>query len=266
MLVDTHCHLFFPEYDTDRDIVIERALAAGIKTMVVVGTDLPSSKKAIALAEQYPFLFATVGLHPHEASAMDDGLLQEFEQLSAHPKVVAIGEAGLDFYYNRSAKEAQQSSFRAQIALAQKRRLPLVIHTRDAWEETFAMLKEHDPDYFREIGSVFHCFTGDAEIAARGTAMGIYISFSGIVTFSKTESLQKAAATVDSRYLLIETDAPFLAPQGFRGKRNEPSYIKTTAEKIALLRRCSLEVIEKETTENAERLFRWPGLLQQLTL
>ncbi|MBI3597892.1 MAG: TatD family hydrolase [Nitrospirae bacterium] len=264
MLIDTHCHIFFPEYDADRADVIARAQDAGVGKMIVVGTDISSSKKAIALAEAYPFIFATVGLHPHEAKAMDDALLQELENLSAHPKVVAIGETGLDFYYNRSEGDVQQQAFLAQIALAKKRRLPLVIHIRDAWDAAFDILegqrapRKENKAYFKEVGSVLHCFTGDKQIAARATAMGLYVSFSGIVTFAKTDALKEAATTVDPHFLLIETDCPFLAPQGFRGKRNEPSHIATTAKEVAALRNISMEDLAEITTANANRLFGLP--------
>jgi TatD DNase family protein len=265
MLIDTHCHIFFPEYDADRADVIARALSAGVGKMIVVGTDIPSSEKAVTLAEQYPFIFATVGLHPHEAKTMDDALLRELERLSAHPKVVAIGETGLDFYYNKSEVEVQCRAFSAQITLAKKRRLPLVIHIRDAWDAAFDILEKdvtmsaEDKDYFKEVGSIFHCFTGNKEIAARATAMGIYISFSGIVTFpTKTDALKEAAASVDSHFLLIETDCPFLSPQGFRGKRNEPAYISATAREVATLRNISIENLAEITTANAERVFRLP--------
>lgn len=257
MLIDTHCHIFFPEYDADRADVIARAQNAGVGKMIVVGTDIVSSEKAVALAEQYPFIFATVGLHPHEAKTMDDALLRELERLSVHPKVVAIGETGLDFFYNRSEVAVQRHAFSAQIALAQKRRLPLVIHIRDAWDAAFDILgRKEGADYFKEIGSVLHCFTGDKAIASRATAMGLYVSFSGIITFSKTEALKEAATLVDPHFLLIETDAPFLAPQGFRGKRNEPAYIATTAKQVAALRNISIENLAEITTENANRLFR----------
>jgi TatD DNase family protein len=255
MLIDTHCHIFFPDYDADRAEVIARARDVGVEKMIVVATDISSSEKAIALAESYPFVFATVGLHPHEAKTMDDALLQELERLSAHPKVVAIGETGLDFFYNKSENETQRQAFSAQIALAQKRRLPLVIHIRDAWDAAFDILENTHKEYFREVGSIFHCFTGDKAIAARATAMGIYISFSGIVTFAKTDALKEAATTVDSQFLLLETDCPFLSPQGFRGKRNEPSYMVTTAKEIARLRNMQIEALSEMTTANANRVF-----------
>ncbi len=256
MLIDTHCHIFFPEYDADRTDVIARAQDAGVGKMIVVGTDLPSSEKAVALAEAYPFIFAAVGLHPHEAKTMDDPLLRALERLSSHPKVVAIGETGLDFYYNRSEAEVQRQAFSSQIALAKKRRLPLVIHIRDAWDAAFDILEKEDLNYFKEVGSVLHCFTGDKQIAARANAMGLYVSFSGIVTFSKTAALKEAATSLDPHFLLIETDCPFLAPQGFRGKRNEPSYISATAKEVAALRNISMENLAEITTANAERLFR----------
>ncbi len=258
MLIDTHCHIANSEYDTDREAVIQRAVDAGVETMIVVGTDYATSQQGVLLAEKYPFIFAAVGLHPHEADAMDQTVLSQFETLSTHPKVVAIGETGLDFYYNHAQVDKQQHAFRAQISLAKKRRLPLVIHSREAWEMTFEILSEEQENisYIKEIGAIFHCFTGDNTTAKKATEMGIYISFSGIVTFAKTAALREAAALVDPQFLLIETDAPFLAPQGFRGKRNEPSFITATAELIATLRGCSLESLAETTTANAKRLFR----------
>jgi len=256
MLIDTHCHIAFPEYDADREAVIQRALDAGVGEMVIVGTDFSSSQQAIALAERYPFLHAAVGLHPHEADSMNQILLDQFAALSEHPKVVAIGETGLDFYYNHASQEKQQEAFLLQIALAQKRRLPLVIHSREAWDETFAILETVDPAYLCEVGAVLHCFTGDKAIVERATAMGLFLSFSGIVTFAKATTIQEAATAVDARFLLIETDAPFLAPQGYRGKSNEPAYIATTAEKIATLRHCATQEVADQTTANARRIFR----------
>ncbi len=258
MLIDTHCHIANVEYDTNREEVIKRATDSGIGKMIVVGTDYASSQKAVSLSERYSFLFATVGLHPHEAEAMTPALLDNLEVLSSHPKVVAIGETGLDFYYNHASAENQKQAFRAQINLAKKRRIPLVIHSREAWETTFEILEEEKENlaYLKEIGSVFHCFTGDLTIAQKATKMGIYISFSGIVTFPKTTSLQEAASLIDPQFLLIETDSPFLSPQGFRGKRNEPGYLTVTAEKMAALRNCSKEDLAKITTTNANRLFK----------
>jgi len=259
MLIDTHTHIAFPEFDADREAVITRAHAAGVQAMVLVGCDLNSTKMAVALAEQYDGLFATVGLHPHDAKWMNDSLLHLMEEMASHPKVVGIGETGLDFYYNHSTREAQQHAFTVQIRLAKKSGLPLVIHTRDAWDETFAIL-EQEGMRGSDNGGVFHCFTGDQEVARKAMAFGFYVSFSGIVTFPKSLSLQEAAGVVHSDRLLIETDAPFLAPQGFRGGRNEPAYIRTTAEKLAAIRSCSFDEICNQTTHNAIRLFGLKGI------
>lgn len=257
MLIDTHTHIADPEFDADRASVIERALAADVRKMILIGTDLPSSRRAVSLAERHPFLWAAVGLHPHEAKQMDGPLLQALEALAEHPKVVGLGETGLDFHYNYSSPEEQRIAFIEQIRLAKRKRLPLVVHTREAWEETFEILKgEGAPSHAAEVGAVFHCFTGDSAVAERAVRFGFYLSFSGIMTFPKALSLQQAAASVDLSRLLIETDAPYLAPQGYRGKRNEPAYVRVVAEKIAQLRNCPFEKIAEVTSGNAERLFK----------
>ncbi len=259
MLIDTHTHISFPEFDADRPNIIERALEANVGKMILVGTDLESSRGAIALAEQHPFLWATVGLHPHDAKDLDDKLLQTLAQLADHPKVVAWGETGLDFYYEHSTPKEQRQAFIEQIRLAKKKRLPLVVHTRDAWKDTFELLVDEGVQAHAEAyGAVLHCFTGDREIAERGIDLGFMISFSGIVTFKKAYALQEAAATIDLNKIVIETDAPYLAPQGKRGKRNEPAYVRFIAEKLAELRNVSYETIAEATSINAERLFRLP--------
>ena len=256
MLIDTHTHIADPEFDDDREAVIERALAADVQKMILIGTDLPSSQRAVSLAEQYPFLWAAVGLHPHEAKSLDQNLLRALDALAEHPKVVGLGETGLDYHYNHSGPEEQRRAFIEQIRLAKRMRLPLVVHTREAWEETFEILeREEVRPHAAEVGAVFHCFTGDSAIAEQAIAFGFYLSFSGIMTFPKALPLQQAAASVDLSRLLIETDAPYLAPQGYRGKRNEPAYVRVVAEKIAQLRSCPLEEIAEATAKNAERLF-----------
>jgi TatD DNase family protein len=201
-----------------------------------------------------------VGLHPHEAESLDSPLFEQFEALSKNPKVVAIGETGLDFYYNHAKRDKQEQAFRAQIALAKKRRLPLVIHSREAWETTFEILEEEKENlnYINDIGSILHCFTGDILVAKKAIEMGLSLSFSGIATFPKTTGIQEAAASIPDDFLLIETDAPFLAPKGFRGKRNEPAFLTATAEQIAILRNCTKEKLAETTTVNAIRLFRLP--------
>jgi len=261
MLIDTHTHISFPEFDADRDLVIERARKADVGQMILVGTDLESSRGAVALAEKHPFLWATVGLHPHDAKDLDDKLLQALSELANHPKVVACGETGLDLYYEHSPVKEQRHAFIEQIRLAKKKGLPLVIHTRDAWEETFEILIDENVQAHAEsYGAVFHCFTGDRRIAERGIALGFMISFSGIMTFKNAKALQEAAATIDLNSIVIETDAPYLAPQGKRGKRNEPAYVRIIAEKLAELRNVSYETIAEVTTKNAERLFRISSL------
>ncbi len=260
MLIDTHSHIADAEFSKDQEAVIKRALEADVQKMIVIGTGLDSSRRAIALAEKYPFLYATVGLHPHDAKECNDALLDQFDQLTNHPKVVGIGEAGYDFYYNHSTIEAQRHAFTEQIRLAKKKELPLVIHTRDAWEETFRLFDaENIREHAENIGVVLHCFTGDKEIALQGTRMGLYISFSGIMTFKNAKAIQEAASTVDLDKIVVETDAPYLAPQGFRGKRNEPAYVTTVAEKLADLRNLPYDTIARMTTENAERLFHLPA-------
>lgn len=259
MLIDTHSHLADPEFDADREAVIERAVAAGVRRMILIGTDLPSSRRAVALAERHPFLWAAVGLHPHEAKSIDAPLLHALEKLADHPKVVGIGEAGLDYHYHYSSPEEQRRAFIEQIRLARRKRLPLVIHTREAWEETFQILEgEGGTAHAGEVGAVFHCFTGDRPVAERATALGFYLSFSGIMTFPKAIPLQEAAATAELSRIVIETDAPYLAPQGYRGKRNEPAYVRVVAEKIGQLRNLPLEAVAERTSRNAERLFKLP--------
>ncbi|MFQ5579421.1 MAG: TatD family hydrolase [Nitrospiria bacterium] len=260
LLIDTHTHIADPEFDKDREEVIERALAAGIYRMILIGTSLPSSQRAVALAEKYPFLWAAIGLHPHDAKDLNDDLLNVFEQLADHPKVVAIGETGLDYFYNHSPTEVQKGAFIEQIRLAKRKQLPLVVHTRDAWKDTFDLLKNEDVrEYAESIGAVFHCFTGDKAVAEEGIGFGFHISFSGIVTFPKATPVQEAAACIPLEKILIETDAPYLAPQGKRGKRNEPAFVSATAEKLAQLRNCPLADISKATRDNANRLFKLPG-------
>ncbi len=256
MLIDTHTHIADPEFDIDREAVVDRAIAASVQKMILIGTDLASSQRAIALAERYPFLFATVGLHPHESQAMDETLLVSLQALCGHPKVVGCGEMGLDYHYHHATQEDQRRAFVAQLRLAKQKRLPLIVHSREAWEEMFELLEQEQVQtHAKEVGAVFHCFTGDKKVAERAINLGFYISFSGIVTFPKATALQEVASTIPIGKMLIETDAPYLAPQGFRGKRNEPAYVRAVAEKIAALRASSFEEIASQTSQNAIRLF-----------
>jgi TatD DNase family protein len=256
MLIDTHTHIAGQEFDEDREAVIARALAAGVDRMILVGVDLPSSERGVALAEKHPYLWATVGLHPHEAGQLDDTMLAALDRLAGHPKVVAIGETGLDYYYNHSSKADQHRAFAAQIGLAKRRRLPLVIHSREAWKELFEMVHlENLAEHIQTVGAVLHCFTGNRMVAEQAIGLGFFISFSGIVTFPKSKDLQEAARSVDLSRTLIETDAPYLAPQGVRGQRNEPAHVRKVAEYLAQLHGSSLADLAQITSKNAERLF-----------
>jgi TatD DNase family protein len=258
MLIDTHSHIADLEFNLDRREVISRALEADVQKIVLIGTDLLSSQRAVALAEEYPFLWATVGLHPHESKGADDALLHALAELAGHSKVVGWGETGLDYYYRHSPPEDQRRAFIEQIRIAKEKRLPLVIHTREAWTETFEILEQENVRQHAEtVGAVFHCFTGDKEVAQRAVEFGFYLSFSGIVTFPKSAAIQEAAATINFEKIVIETDAPYLSPQGFRGKRNEPAYLRATAEKIAQLRNVSFETVSRITSQNADRLFKF---------
>ena len=252
MLVDTHSHIHDARFDSDRDEVIARARGAGVDTMISVGTDLETSRAAIALAEHYSFIYATVGVHPHDVKDMTAASLDELAVLAAHPRVVAYGEIGLDYYYDRSPREIQREGFRNQLRVARSVDLPVVIHTRDAQEDTLAILTEE----WKDQPGVFHCFTGDPEYATLALQLGFMISFSGIVTFPKATELREAVRVVPLDRLLIETDCPYLAPVPYRGKRNEPSYLSAVAAIIAAEKSpTSLEEISRVSSDNAKRLF-----------
>lgn len=253
MLIDTHTHLHDPEFDDDRDAVIERARQSGVDLMVTIGTDLESSHKAVELAQRYDFIYATVGVHPHEVKTLQEDSYQVLERLAVQPKVVAYGEIGLDYYYMHSPKDAQQKHFREQIRLAKKLELPLVIHTRQAPVETLSILREEKAD---EVGGVLHCYTGDLATTQAAIAMNFFISFSGILTFPNATDLQAVAREIPIEQLLIETDCPYLAPVPHRGKRNEPAYVHHVAEKLAQIKALPYEEIIHLTSENARNLFK----------
>jgi TatD DNase family protein len=253
MLIDTHTHLHDPQFDADREAVIQRARQEGVDLMITIGTDLETSHQAVELAERYDFIFATVGIHPHDVKTIQDNSYQTLERLAQHPKVVAYGEVGLDFYYMHSPKDLQLSHFREQIRLAKRLGLPLVIHTRQAPEETLSILQEEKAD---EIGGVFHCYTGDLPTAQSAMSLNFSISFSGILTFLKALDLQEVARQIPAESLLIETDCPYLAPIPYRSKRNEPSYVRHVAEKLAQLKALSYEDLTRMTSQNTRKLFK----------
>ncbi len=252
MLIDTHAHIHDPRFDSDRDAVIERARNAGVEVMVTVGTDLGNSRAAVALAEQHSFIYATVGVHPHEVKGLTAEALAELRVLGDHPRVVAYGEIGLDYYYDHSPRDIQRERFKDQLNIARALDLPVVIHTRDAQEDTLAILKEE----WKDRPGVFHCFTGDPAYATQALHLGFMVSFSGIVTFPKATELREAVRVVPLDRLLIETDCPYLAPIPHRGKRNEPSYLPAIAETVAAERSStSLDDIARASSDNAKQLF-----------
>ncbi|MEQ8825680.1 MAG: TatD family hydrolase [Filomicrobium sp.] len=253
MLVDHHCHLDFPQFAEDMDGVVARARAAGVGTMVTISTHIRRFETYKAIAEAYDNIYFSVGTHPHNADQELDIPLEEIIRLSQHPKCVAVGEAGLDYFYQHAPREAQAEGFRRHIAAARETGLPLEIHARDADDDTAAILtEEHAKGAFP---AVLHCFTGGRELAMRAVDLGLYVSFSGVATFKKAENLRELAAELPLERILVETDAPYLAPVPFRGKQNEPAYVAHTAKAIADARGISLEALAKATTENFFRAY-----------
>lgn len=260
MFIDSHAHLDVPNYDADRADVIDRARAAGVELMLeIAGSDVGkgSLRPGLKLAEEHEFIYAAIGLHPHEAGLYDDALEQTLLECSRHPKVIGWGEIGLDYYYDNSPRDVQQQAFRRQLELAFERKLPVIIHTRDAEEDTIAILQKSWADIGGvEIGGIIHCFTGTQHLADAAIEMGFHLSFSGVVTFKTAEELRNVARTVPTERLLIETDCPFLAPVPYRGKRNEPAFVVETARTIAGLKQTGIEEIAQITSSNFRRLFR----------
>jgi TatD DNase family protein len=252
MLIDTHAHLNAIQYQEDLEEVIERAQSEGVEIIVVVGFDRETITRAIELADTYEFIYATVGWHPVDAIDMTDEDLKWIEELCSHPKVVALGEMGLDYYWDKSPKDIQKEVFRKQIALAKKVKLPIIIHNREATADIIEILEEENAS---EVGGIMHCFTGSVEVAKQCIDMNFYISFGGPVTFKNAKKPKEVAAEIPLDRLLIETDCPYLTPHPFRGKRNEPSYVKYVAEQIAELKGVTFEEIAQKTSDNAKRFF-----------
>jgi TatD DNase family protein len=250
-LFDTHAHLHFPEFDADREAVLARARAAGVRRMVTIGTDAATTRAAIAIAEREADVWATAGVHPHDAGESDDAALAEVERLAGDPRVVAVGEIGLDFFRNLSPREAQEGVFRRFIALARRLRKPVVVHCREAHAEVLSILTE---ERVADVGGIMHCFSGDVAIARRCLDLGLVISLAGPVTYPNARALPDVARFVPADRLVIETDCPFLPPQGYRGKRNEPAYLALTATRVAELRGESLETLARRASDNARRL------------
>jgi len=253
MLIDSHCHLDFPDFSGDLDAIIARALAADVGRVLTISTRVRRLGELLAIAERFPNVYCSVGTHPHHADEEDGISPQELAELAKHPKVVALGEAGLDYFYDNGSPQAQARGFRAHIAAARASGLPLVIHTRNADEDCGRILEEEmAKGGFR---AVLHCYTGGRELAMKAIGLGLSISFTGILTFKKSDALRDLAAELPPDRIMVETDAPYLAPGKFRGKRNEPAYVVEVARVLAEARGVSFEEISRQTTENFFRLF-----------
>ena len=252
MLFDTHVHLNAEQFNDDLQEVIDRAIAEGVTNMVVVGFDEITINKAIELAETYEFIHASVGWHPVDAIDMTPEHLDWLRELASHPKVVALGEMGLDYYWDKSPKEVQKEVFRKQIRLAKEVQLPIIIHNRDATADIVEILKEENAG---EVGGIMHCFSGSVETALECIEMNFYISLGGPVTFKNAKKPKEVAESIPMESLLVETDCPYLTPHPYRGKRNEPAYVKLVAEEIAALKGLSLEEVAEATADNAKKLF-----------
>ncbi len=253
MLIDSHCHLDFPDLTGEVDAVVARAQAAGIARMVTISTRVRRHDKLLAIADRFDPVYCSVGTHPHHAAEERDVTLAELTERAALPKVVAIGEAGLDYFYDRSPRDVQERVFRTHIAAARESGLPLVIHTRDADADMARILDEETGK--QSFVAVLHCFSAGRDLAERAIALGHYISFTGILTYKKSDELRTIAASLPADRIMVETDAPYLAPQSRRGKRNEPAFVVETAQVLAKTRGVSFETIAGETTENFFRLF-----------
>ena len=254
--VDSHAHLDFPQFDSDRAEMLERARQAGVRTVLAIGSG-PGPEKldaALPFAEQHDWIYASVGIHPHEARLATDAHFAQLDRLAQHPRVIAWGEIGLDYFYDHSPRDVQAKAFRRQLAQARAAKLPIVIHCRDAWPDCMAILKE---DWQASgLRGILHCFTGTLEEALHGIEMGFLVSFAGNLTYPKAQNLRDVARVLPLESLLVETDAPFLAPQSRRGKRNEPAFVAEVAQTLANVRDLGLAEIAAQTAANFHRFFR----------
>ncbi len=253
-MIDSHCHLDSDQFEADRDAAIARALAAGVTTMLAIGTGEgpPVLDAAIRLADAHPAFLATVGVHPHNAQRVTPQTYPALRALAAHPKCVSIGEIGLDYHYDFSPREQQREVFIEHLKLARELSLPIVIHTREAWADTIDILQKHwDPT----LGGVFHCFSEGIAEAEQALALNFHFGLGGVITYPKADKLREAASFIPLNRILLETDAPYLAPLPFRGKRNEPAYLPHTAQRLAALRGLSTSELDELTTQNFRHLF-----------
>jgi len=258
-LIDSHAHIDFPQFAEDREAMLAHAHAAEVTTLLAIGTSPGPDKldAALPFAEQHDWIYATVGIHPHEAKEVTQNHLDELARLAKHPKVIAWGEIGLDYFHDHSPREVQHRVFRDQMALARQAKLPLIIHCRDAWPDCLNMIEQH----WRPtgLGGVLHCFTSTLDDARRGIEMGFMVSFAGNSTYPKTQNIRDVAKALPLENILIETDSPYLAPQPYRGKRNEPAYVAEVARTLASVRNLSPDEVAATTTGNFRRFF---GLAQ----
>ncbi len=254
ILADSHCHLDDARFDEDREAVIERAFSAGVGLMLAIGTGNgpPDLEAGVRLAEKHEGIYASVGVHPHDARKADSETWRLLAELAAHPKVVAIGEIGLDYYYDNSPRERQRDVFAEQLRLARDTGKSVVIHTRDAWDDTMRLLREHSRS--GELSGIMHCFTGGPKAAREALELGFCLGFGGVMTFPKASATRESAVITPRDRLLVETDAPYLAPVPHRGKRNEPAFVVETARRLAELRGEPLEEVARATTDNFRRL------------
>ncbi len=258
LLVDTHAHLDAGEFDADRDEVITRARDASVSTIITVGTGVESGHRSTELAEQYQGILAVIGIHPHAASTATEADITAIARLAKHPKVVAIGEIGLDFYRNYSPRDSQFRTLKWQLDLAARLGLPVVIHCRQAHEEMLNVLRDWTARHKeRQSPGVIHCFQGDTRTTRQYLEMGFYLSLGGYITYPANSNAHDVIRSIPADRLIVETDCPYLAPQHYRGRRNEPAYVRYTAEELARIRGVPFETIAQETTENARRLFGW---------
>jgi TatD DNase family protein len=250
---DTHCHLNHEQLLPEWDAVLFRAQQAGVQRFILIGYDLPSSERAVQLAEQSPALWASVGIHPHDATQCTPDALARLRELSQHPRVIAIGEIGLDFYRDLSPREAQEEAFHAQLTLAQERGLPVVIHCREAYDPLLDILAQYP-----RVRGVLHCFSGTETHAERGLSLGYYLGIGGVITFKNADTLRAVVRAMPRHRLLLETDAPYLAPHPYRGKRNEPAYLPLIAQSVTSLWGISLDELSALTEANVDALFQSP--------
>lgn len=252
MFIDTHAHLFYPNFEGEIDKVIERALGADVRYMIVPGTDIKTSRAAIELSKKYTPIYCTVGVHPHDTSEWENSWIEELRELAKNPKVVAIGEIGLDYFYDFSPKEKQVEAFKRQIDLALELELPIIVHNRDSNDDVMEIIRSYKDT---SLKAQFHCFAGGVKDARELIEMGHYISFTGNITFKKAENIRNVLSRVDTENLLLETDSPFMTPVPYRGQRNEPAYVKLVAEKVAEVHHLTVEDVERTTSQNVYKLF-----------